>query len=40
MYLADVTSSASLGTFLTALEQVQRKLSNWEKQSKKYIQNR
>lgn len=38
MYLADMTSSASLVTFLTALEQVKLKLSSWVKQFKKYIQ--
>lgn len=37
-YLADMTSSASLVTLLTALEQVKLKLSSWDKQFKKYIQ--
>lgn len=38
MYLADMTFSASLVTFLTAPEQVKLKLSSWDKQFKKYIQ--
>lgn len=38
MYLADMTSSTGLVTFLTALEQVKLKLSSWDKHFQKYIQ--